>query len=166
MLSIGYTDDPSSLGLSQHVGARRSKGSLYFLAVLFFGPASVALMLGLFFLPSMLLNLAISSSESQSLDYEFARQILMVIGGVLGWIGIARVIKVISDSVVDAPFRNTTRILVVIGVSSLFSYSYDGGISLPADFVWLTVYGLLPTIGIVFFTWLARDFLLWKTSKD
>ena len=137
-------------------------------ALVCFGPIGLVLLLGVIFLPawvSMLLAY-FSDAESSGLTegpWVVIRPMLVVIGGVIGLIGLVRVLVLLSSQRAKPGGRRLTLAMVAIGISALLLFHWMGGgipplgvDAVPA----LLVYWILPAIGIVHFLFLAREPLL------
>jgi len=137
-------------------------------ALVCFGPIGLVLLLGVIFLPawvSMLLSY-FSDAKSSGLTegpWVVIRPMLVVIGGVIGLIGLVRVLILLSGKRAKPESRRLTLAMVAIGISALLLFHWMGGgipplgvETLPA----LMVYWILPAIGIVHFLFLARGPLL------
>ena len=79
-----------------------------------------------------------------------------VLGGVIGLVGLIRMLAVLSGGERPFPRSRLTAAMILIGLIALVSFNLYGG-NLPGNFVALLVYYVLPGIGSIHLLYLGRE---------
>lgn len=160
--------------------SRRKRALLLSLeALVCFGPIGLVLLLGIIILPfwaNMLASYLSGAVEpfdpDERMPWDGIWPIVVVICGVIGFVGLMRVLMLLSRGPGKSTGTRLTLAMVVIGIAGLVLFHWRGGgvppLSAEAVPV-LLMYWILPAIGTAHFLYLARHSLfpsLWRAPHD
>ena len=143
-------------------------------ALICFGPIAGVMLLGAFFLPLWLNMLIAYWTETVvpfdpegSLPWDFIWPMVVVMAGIIGMIGLARVMSIVLRSEPRPQGRKMTIVLVAIGLGGLTLFNVAlGGISPFKAPVASLIYWILPGLGSAHLLYLARDSLFPGYGKN
>lgn len=152
-----------------HMSRARPTAFRWIEAVICFGPLAFVVLLGAFIFPFWIMTLvAAMIGTGPWVDgagrtmWDFVRSMSFVSAGIVGLIGLVRVLLVLSRN--DHPPRRSTATvaMVLIGLLALVSFHFYRG-HVGRNLTSFLVYFLLPGVGSVHLLYLARG--LWLPSQ-
>ena len=167
MPAIAACQDPLGWITKNVIKRSYLKALLYLEALIFFGPISVNLVFGTIFLPSWILQFLHESFSNYApfdpsgMGYiSLVWQIATVVCGLAGWVGLIRVINVLSHGAAKAPNNRATLFMIILGLVGLILFNLQvEGLGLPDETKIFVLHYFLPVAGYMFFLYLARGYL-------
>jgi hypothetical protein len=153
-----------------HMSRRRSTTFLWIEALICFGPLAFVVLLGTLIFPFWIMTLAAAiTGAGPWVDgagrtmWDFVRSMSFVTAGIIGLIGLVRVLLVLSRNEHPPRRSKATVVMVLVGLLALVSFHlYRGHVGRnPMSFL---VYFLLPGIGSAHLLYLTRA--LWLPSQN